>query len=58
MVLMFRNDVLSRRIMELHHNTDDILALMSEVHVSAIESGVPVPAFTRDLGRARDALAS
>ncbi|MET3509322.1 ketopantoate reductase family protein [Plantibacter flavus] len=58
MVLMFRNDVLSRRIMELHHNTDDILALMSEVHVSAIESGVPVPGFTRDLGRALDALAS
>ncbi|MGG7451102.1 ketopantoate reductase family protein [Plantibacter auratus] len=58
MVLMFRKDVLSRRIMELHHNTDDILALMSEVHVSATESAVPVPGFTRDLGRARDALAS
>jgi 2-dehydropantoate 2-reductase len=58
MVAMFRRDVLSRRIMELHHNLDDISALMAEVHTSAIELGVATPGFTRDFALARRSLVS
>jgi ketopantoate reductase len=52
MVTMFRRDVLSRRIMELHHNLDDILALMADVERSAREYGISTPGFDRDYRRA------
>lgn len=57
MIVMFRRDVLSRRIMELHHNLDDILALMSEVQTAAHQLGIAVPGLDRDLARAHTALA-
>jgi ketopantoate reductase len=53
MVAMFRRDVLSRRIMELHHNLDDILALMTDVERTARDRGVSTPGFDRDYGRAQ-----
>lgn len=53
MVVMFRRDTLSRRIMELHHNLGDILALMADVERTARERGVSTPGFDRDYARTR-----
>lgn len=43
----FKKNVLSRKIMELHNNMDDLYEICNDVYKTATELGIDTPLFTQ-----------